>query len=57
MSGILETRWLSTIDCLGQGAMEESILHVQLVYRPLLGEGQRKDSANCGRLHNRTECL
>ena len=37
--------------------MKEGVLYIELMNGPVLGESQRQDSANCGGLDNRTECL
>jgi len=57
MSGVLETSWLCTIDSLGQSAMKEGILHVKLMDRPLMREGQRKHCVDNSGLHKWAESL
>ena len=37
--------------------MEESILDIELVNRPLAGESQRENRVNCGRLNDWAKCL
>ena len=57
VGGILETRWLYTIDCLLQGVVKKSILHIKLVNRPLTREGQREHCPHSSWLHNQAESL
>jgi hypothetical protein len=48
---------LSAVDRLRQGAMEEGILHVELVDRLVPGQSESQDSSDSGRLDHRTEGL
>jgi len=57
VSRVLESGRLSSKHCLRQSTMEESILDIELVNRPLAGESQRENRANCGRFNDWAECL
>jgi hypothetical protein len=46
---------LSVVDCLRQGAVEEGVLHVELVDRPVPRQSQSQNSLDGGRLDHRTE--
>jgi hypothetical protein len=46
---------LSAVDYLRQGAMEEGVLHVKLVDRPVPGQSESQDSPDGGRFHHRIE--
>lgn len=52
---VKKTSWLGAVDSLSQGTMEERIVDIQLMNRPVLVKSQAEDGANGGRLHNRTE--
>jgi len=55
MSRVLETSRLHRVDCLDQSAVQKSILHIELVDGPAIGESQGEHSPNSSRLHDRTE--
>ena len=55
MCRVKKTSWLSAVDSLSQGTMEERIVDIQLMNRPVLVKSQAEDGANGGRLHIRTE--
>ena len=57
MCRVKKTSWLSAVDSLSQGTMEERIVDIQLMNRPVLVKSQAEDSADGGRLHNGTESL
>lgn len=57
VSRILETGRLCAVDYRRQSAMEESVLHVELVNGPLSGESKRENNAYCSWLDHRTESL
>jgi hypothetical protein len=48
---------LRTVHCFRQNPMEEGVLHIKLMNRPVPGVSQGEDSANGGRLDDRAECL
>jgi hypothetical protein len=48
---------LSAVDRLRQGAMEEGVLHIELVDRPVPGQRESQDSPDGDRLDHRTEGL
>jgi hypothetical protein len=48
---------LSAVDRLCQGAVEEGVLHVELVDRPVPGQSESQNSPEGGRLDHRTEGL
>lgn len=52
-----ETRWLDAVNCLGQGTMQEGILHIKLMNGPAAGDGEIEDGANCGWLDDGAEGL
>lgn len=54
-SGVNEAGGLAAVHCLGQSAMMEAILDVQLVDRPIPREGKGEDGPNGGSLDDRTE--
>jgi hypothetical protein len=55
--GVHEPRGLTAVDGLGEGAVQEGVLDVELVNWPGASEGQREHRADGGRLHNRAEGL
>jgi hypothetical protein len=57
VSWIGETRGLAAVDRLSEGAMEESILHIELLNRPVMGDSSGKYHAHDGRFHNRAKSL
>jgi hypothetical protein len=57
MSKVFESRWLGTVDCLDEHAMEKGILDIKLMDRPSARDCKRHHSTNCGRLDNGTESL
>jgi hypothetical protein len=50
-----ETRWLCIVHSLIKGAIEEGVLHVELMDQPRVGGGNAKDGPNHCRFDNRTE--
>jgi hypothetical protein len=56
-SRVNEAGGLSTVDDLGELAVEEGILDVELASLPFNGERDGEDDADRGRFDNRTECL
>jgi hypothetical protein len=57
VSWIGETRGLAVVDSLSEGAIEEEILHIELLNRPVMGDSSGKHRAHGGRFHNRAETL
>jgi hypothetical protein len=57
MYRVNKTSWQGAVDCLNQGTVEEHIVDIQLMNRPVLVKSQAKDGADGGRLHNRVESL
>jgi hypothetical protein len=57
VSWIGETRGLAEVDSLSEGAMEEGILHIELLNRPVMGDTSGEHRAHGGRFHNRAESL
>jgi hypothetical protein len=55
--GVHEPRRLTAVDGLGEGAVQEGVLDVELVNWPGASKGQREHRADGGRLHNRAEGL
>jgi hypothetical protein len=52
-----ETSRLHTIDGLIKGAMQERILHIELMDRPVMEESHCEHCTNGSRFNNRTESL
>jgi hypothetical protein len=50
VSGVDEAGGLATVDSFRQSAMEEGILDVELMDRPVPGEGEGEDGATDGKL-------
>jgi hypothetical protein len=48
---------MCAVNYLSQCVMEESILDIKLVDRPILGDSKGQDGANCHELHNGAESL
>jgi hypothetical protein len=48
---------LSAVDRLRQGVVEEGVVHVELVDRPVPGQSESQYSPDGGRLDHRTEGL
>jgi hypothetical protein len=46
---------LLTVDCLGEGAVEEGIFNIKLVDRPVRGDGERKVNADGARFDDGAE--
>lgn len=44
--GVDETNRLATINCLKKSTMQESILNIQLMNRPIMRKSERKDNPN-----------
>jgi len=57
LGGINKTCGLGAVDCLAEGAMQESILDVELMNRPILRESHGQNSANSCRLDDWAESL
>jgi hypothetical protein len=57
VSRVNEPNGLSAVECLRQGAVEKSILHVELVDWAVLGQSESQDSPDGGSLDHRTEGL
>jgi hypothetical protein len=55
MLRIDEAGRLLTIDHLIEISMEESVFDIELVNRPVVGEGEGEDNADGGRFNDRTE--
>jgi hypothetical protein len=56
-SRVDEAGGLATVDDLGELAVEEGVLDVELASLPFKGERDGEDNADCGRFDNRTEHL
>jgi hypothetical protein len=57
VSWIGKTRGLAAVDSLSESAMEEGILHIELLNRPVMGDNSGEHRAHGGRFHNRAESL
>jgi hypothetical protein len=57
VSWIGETRGLTAVDSLSEGAIEEGILHIELLNRLVIGDSSGEHHAHGGRFHNRAESL
>jgi hypothetical protein len=57
VSWIGETRELTAVDSLSEDAMEEGILHIKLLNRPVIGDSSGEHRAHGGQFHNRAESL
>jgi hypothetical protein len=57
VSRVNEPNGLSEVDCLRQGVVEEGVLHVELVNRPVPGQSESQDSPDGGRFDHQTESL
>jgi hypothetical protein len=57
VSWIGKTHGLTAVDSLSEGAMEEGILHIELLNRPVMGDSSGEHHAHGGRFHNRVESL
>jgi hypothetical protein len=57
VSWISETHGLAAVDSLSEGAMEEGILHIELLNRSVMGDNSGEHRAHGGRFHNRAERL
>jgi hypothetical protein len=57
VSWIGETRGLAEVDSLSEGAMEEGILHIELLNRSIMGDNNGEHRAHGGQFHNRAESL
>src|SRR6266540_5063370 len=55
VSRVNEARRLLRVDRLREGAIEEGIIDVELVHRPITGDGEGRDSADGGRFHDRAK--
>jgi hypothetical protein len=52
-----ETRGLAAVDSLSEGAMEEGILHIELLNRPVMEDSSGEHRAHGGRFLNWAESL
>jgi hypothetical protein len=57
VSRIRKASQLAAVDCLSEGAVEKSVLHVELLNRPVMGNNNGEYHAHDGRFHNRPERL
>jgi hypothetical protein len=57
VSRICKASRLTAVDCLSEGAVEKSILHVELLNRPVTANSNGEHRAHGGRFHNRAERL
>lgn len=57
MGRISKSGGLHAVDCLSESAMEKNILDIELVNRPLVGQCQGENSADCRGLDNGAESL
>jgi hypothetical protein len=57
VSWIGETRVLAAVDSFSEGAMEEGILHIKMLNRPVMGDNSGEHRAHGSRFHNRAESL
>jgi hypothetical protein len=57
VSWIDETRGLVAVDSLSEDAIEEGILHIELLNRPIMGDRSGEHHAHGGQFHNRAESL
>jgi hypothetical protein len=57
MSRVNKPNRLSAVDRLHQGAVEECVLHVELVDRPVPGQSESQNSPDGSMLDHRTEGL
>jgi hypothetical protein len=57
VSWLGETRGLAAVDSFSEGVMEEVILHIKLLNRPVMGDSSGEHQAHGGRFHNRAESL
>jgi hypothetical protein len=55
VSWIGETRGLAAVDSLSERVMEEGILHIGLLNRPVIGDNSGEHGAHGDRFHNRAE--
>jgi hypothetical protein len=55
VSWIGETRGLAAVVSLSEGAMEEDILHIELLNQPVMGDNSGEHRAHGGRFHNWAE--
>jgi hypothetical protein len=56
-SRVDEAGGLATVDDLGELAVEEGVLDIELASLPFKGEREGEDDTDHGRFDNRTECL
>jgi hypothetical protein len=57
VSWIGKTRGLAAVDSLSEGAMEEGILHIELLNQPVMEDSSGEHHAHGDRFHNRAESL
>jgi hypothetical protein len=52
VSWIDETHGLVAVDSLSEDVIEEGILHIELLNRPIMGDSNGEHHAHGGRFHN-----
>jgi hypothetical protein len=57
VSWIREPCGLTTENSLAEGAVEEGVLHIELLNLPVAGDSKSEHHANGGRFHNQVESL
>jgi hypothetical protein len=57
VSWIGETCGLAAVDSLSEGVMEESILHIELLNRPVMGDSSDEHRVHGSWFHNRAKSL
>jgi hypothetical protein len=57
VSWIREPCGLTAKNSLAEGAVEEGVLHIELLNGPVTGDGSSEHRANGGRFHNRAKSL
>jgi hypothetical protein len=57
VSRIRKASRLAAVDCLSEGAMEKSVLHIELLNRLVMGNSNGEYRAHSGWCHNRAERL
>jgi hypothetical protein len=57
VSRIRKASLLAAVDCLNEGAVEKSVLHVELLNWLVTGNSNGEYRAHGGQFHNRAECL
>ena len=57
VSRVDKTSWLATVDPLAERAVEEGVIHVELMHKPIARESQRQHCADRGRFDHRAKGL